>query len=195
MHAVSNSTLLSIGVFILWLGLTSIGFWWYQFRWYQSLDEQWFTFLGGELAQLQLASTADNAVVSRPTVVHFVDPECPCSRFSAPHIKDIEQQFTQPRYFRVTAAVAASPGNGSHVLPEGLAPADIQRLIPASPAVAIWDGSGELAYFGPYSSGSFCGQGNDFVKATLVSLDAGQNPRWVNQEAVGCLCAWPTLSS
>ena len=62
--------------------------------------------------------------------------------------------------------------------------------VPASPAVAIWDEHGKLAYFGPYSSGLVCGQGDDFVSRVMVRLTQKQNPEWINMLGVGCFCPW-----
>ena len=65
-----------------------------------------------------------------------------------------------------------------------------QISIPASPAVAIWDHHGVLAYFGPYSSGMTCGQGFDFIKIVLEKLSQNENPQWVNNQGFGCFCQW-----
>ena len=37
------------------------------------------------------------------------------------------------------------------------------QSLPASPALAIWDRDGNLAYAGPYSEGLVCNSSNSFV--------------------------------
>ena len=46
--------------------------------------------------------------------------------------------------------------------------------LPASPAVAIWDQRGELAYFGPYSEGLSCNSSNSFIEPILEALSSGR---------------------
>lgn len=46
--------------------------------------------------------------------------------------------------------------------------------LPASPAVAIWDRQGHLAYFGPYSEGAVCNASNSFVEPILKALLDGR---------------------
>jgi len=66
--------------------------------------------------------------------------------------------------------------------------------IPATPAVAIWDRSGKLAYFGPYSEGLTCNASNSFIEPILKALAAGRAVNATHTLAVGCYCSWPTGS-
>jgi hypothetical protein len=68
----------------------------------------------------------------------------------------------------------------------------IDRLgIPASPAAAVFNHEGQLAYFGPYSEGAACLTGNgDFVEQVLDKLLAGERPQQINTAAFGCFCDW-----
>ena len=114
---------------------------------------------------------------SERTVVHFIDPECLCTQYSLPHIADLEKAWE---------------GRGVNFIPEY---ANANSLgfpinIPASPAVAVWNSEGLLTYLGPYTSGQYCGEGEDIVQRHLESGDDSQG-QWVNQEAVGCFCEWP----
>ena len=63
--------------------------------------------------------------------------------------------------------------------------------IPASPAVAIWDRSGKLAYFGPYSEGLTCNSSNSFIEPILQALNEGRAVNATHTLAVGCYCPWP----
>ena len=84
---------------------------------------------------------------------------------------------------------------------QGQLPEPLQRIttlnalpgsdqLPASPAVAIWDSSGQLAYFGPYSEGALCTSSNSFIEPILEALVAGRPVRADSNLAVGCFCDW-----
>ena len=79
-------------------------------------------------------------------------------------------------------------------LPRELAGPGPIRLVhfwdPASPAVAIWDHEGRLAYFGPYSEGAVCTSSNSFIEPILEALADGRPVSAGNTLAVGCFCQW-----
>lgn len=62
--------------------------------------------------------------------------------------------------------------------------------MPASPAVAIWDRQGHLAYFGPYSEGAVCNAANSFIEPILTALLDGRPVSASNTLAIGCYCPW-----
>jgi hypothetical protein len=62
--------------------------------------------------------------------------------------------------------------------------------LPASPAVAIWDKTGQLAYVGPYSEGMICTAGNSFIEPILEALTSGRKVQATNTLSVGCYCDW-----
>jgi len=162
---------------VLWLILGVLAFWWFQFRHISAFEEYWATFDGEAFKHIKFAPKQDYDAV----VIHFIDDECPCSRFAKQHIADLEDKFSSEVEFLHSSALNSE--SLLRTMPESFS-------VPASPAVAIWDKNGALAYFGPYSSGAVCGQGDDFVEATLASLKHDQNPSWINHEAIGCLCQW-----
>ncbi|MFN3237637.1 MAG: DUF6436 domain-containing protein [Pseudomonadales bacterium] len=149
--------------FVTWILLVAGLFWYFQFQ-YQSV---WVTFSGGYLPTIE----AEPGVTR---VVHFVDSECPCTKFSKPHIADVELQWASSEIQFRTVELATTT--------------EFAGLIPAAPAVAAWDEAGELVYFGPYTSGTFCGEGEDLLGRLFMQRLAGQ---WTNQEAVGCFCEQP----
>ncbi|GAA5316617.1 MAG: DUF6436 domain-containing protein [Candidatus Pelagadaptatus aseana] len=167
--------LLSTFIVIVWVIATVFAFWWFQFRYLGSYENHWVSYQGEHL----VLDTKLNDL-ERPLVVHFVDPECPCSRFARPHIADLESQFSSLIHF----------SDGMEHL--SFVSDEVARTfeVPVSPSVAIWSASGDLAYLGPYSSGAVCGEGTDFVASVLASLADGHNPQWLNHEAVGCFCPW-----
>mgnify|MGYP005991232145 FL=1 len=159
----------------LWLLCMVFAFWWFEYRHWQTFNEQNVIFNGAELSLLQQRLIQKNQPQNMGLqVVHFTDDACQCSRYSQSHIKRL-----QPVFESVTQ-ITLSP---KHPSMQGIS-------IPASPSVAIWDEHGELAYFGPYSSGAICGEGNDFVKPVINQLKQQSNPRWVNMIGIGCYCPW-----
>ena len=154
-------------VLILWLATVIVLFWKLQFQY----ETQWFTFDGSTLG------IPASPKIGHQLVVHFIDPECPCTRFSKPHIEALEETFKD---LNITFK-SVNPG---------LAPVNQMGLsaVPASPAVAVWNEAGELSYFGPYSKGALCGEGEDLLRPVLRQEIRGQ---LTHQEAIGCFCQWP----
>jgi len=155
---------------ITWLCAMVFAFWWFEYRHWQLFDAKNVLFNGQQLSLLQQRLTPSPIT----TVVHFSDDTCPCSRYSEPHIQKLQPLLKKAR--QIT-----------------LGPKDALMknvFIPATPSVAVWDAQGELAYFGPYSSGMMCGSGQDFVSRVMDSLANTKNPKWINTAAVGCYCPW-----
>ena len=140
-------------------------FWMFQFRY----TSYWVSFQGSEFQHLTMATTR------QATVVHFVDPDCVCSKFSEQHIQRLEQEWPNVVFQSVSTEVPTELGRR------------FEGMVPASPAVAMWDPTGALTYFGPYTAGEICGEGEDLLSKALASPKNGQ---WLNQEAVGCFCPW-----
>lgn len=156
---------------MLWAGAVAYGFWLYEWQWQSRFESRHASFTLDQPSPPPTVFTP-----GRPLVVHFVDAQCPCTRFATPHVEALNA--------RLGPSVRKISINATDLL------ADNFSWIPASPAVAIWDGQGELAYVGPHSEGAFCGQGEDLVARVMRQLNEGRNPRWLNNEAIGCFCPW-----
>ncbi|RCL28244.1 thiol-disulfide isomerase [Pseudomonas sp. AFG_SD02_1510_Pfu_092] len=125
-------------------------------------------------------------------VVHFWDPACPCNVGNQQHLGDLLTQFADKD---VSFHIVQKPGSHGR-LPANLA--SLQPIatlpgseqLPASPAVAIWDRQGHLAYFGPYSEGAVCNASNSFIEPILKALLDGRQVSASNTLAVGCYCPW-----
>jgi hypothetical protein len=124
--------------------------------------------------------------------VHFWDPACPCNSGNQAHLAELMQRFG-PR--GVKFYVVQKPGSRGQ-LPAPLADLEPMPMmaaaaeLPASPAVAIWDTQGRLAYFGPYSAGLTCNASNSFIEPVLEAVAAGRQVEASNALAVGCFCTW-----
>lgn len=127
------------------------------------------------------------AATGVPVVLHFIDDQCPCNRFSSPHIERLKNSLAADAIHLLYAKLGAVVLNETTITD---AAQKLAALVPASPAVAIWDAKGALRYFGPYSNGAVCGEGNDMVVYTLNAIKKNSNIRWLSQEYVGCVCPW-----
>ncbi len=162
---------LIVTIALLWLSAVSYGFWHYDWQWQSRFEDSHASF--GLSTQLPPPNSFSPG---EPLVVHFVDSQCPCTRFATPHIEALDARFDPSvRTMRIYATDSQAKNFA---------------WLPASPAVAIWDGQGKLAYLGPHSDGAFCGQGDDLVARVMQQLSAGNNPQWLNREAIGCFCPW-----
>ena len=155
-------------ILTLWVGLVVVGFWWFEFRHWRTLDDALYQFDGH---QLRLPESLKNQ--SGIKLVHYLDESCYCSLRQRQHLLDASWSSAD------LIQTVVKPG-----LIEGIE-------VPATPAVAIWNEQNELAYFGPYSAGGLCGVGQDFVSRVLQALSARKNPQWINTLAKGCYCPWP----
>lgn len=162
-----------------WLCVVVIGFWFFSLQYLHSFQEYWVTFSG----DLNLTNKANGQI----TMYHLIDKECPCTRFSLPHISQLQEKYQGVSHQFIYKDVVSEL--------EGQFISNLREMIPASPAVVIFSRDGELSYFGPYSSGAVCGQGRDITEVIIQSLNQDVNPSWINQEAVGCLCQWQQLNS
>ncbi|MCK9801255.1 DUF6436 domain-containing protein [Pseudomonas sp. MAFF 302030] len=162
---------------------------WFQGRYLRVFNEHTAVFSGDAL-QLPAELAGPGPI----RLVHFWDPACPCNVGNQQHLAELIEHYGAQgvEFYGVQKP-------GSH----GQLPANLERLkhlptlpgaeqIPASPAVAIWDRNGKLAYFGPYSEGLTCNSSNSFIEPILKALQDGRPVNATHTLAVGCYCPWPT---
>lgn len=160
---------------------------WFEARYLRTFDQRATLFSGAGL-RLPDALAGPGAI----RLVHFWDPACPCNVGNQQHLAELIEHFGPQG---VAFYAVQKPGSSSRL------PATLSALqplaqfpgaerLPASPAVAIWDRSGELAYFGPYSEGVACNSRNSFIEPILAALSAGRTVNAGNTLAVGCFCEW-----
>lgn len=179
---ITTLLILLLGTATLWQAYNT-----FQSRYLRPFDNQTTLFDGS-----QLHLPAGLAGPGPIRVVHFWDPACPCNVGNQQHLGDLIAQFADQG---VAFYVVQKPGS------QGLLAANLASLqtldnlpgsehLPASPAVAIWDRQGNLAYFGPYSEGAVCNASNSFIEPILKALLAGRKVNASNTLAVGCYCPW-----
>lgn len=187
MRLPSRKTLLASLLAAVWLGAMLTAFWWFEVRYIRPFDQHT-AFFSGDALRLP----DDLAGPGPIRLVHFWDPACPCNVGNQQHLAELLERFAPQGVAFYAVQQAASRGQ----LPPALAALQpLARLpgaeqLPASPAVAIWDRQGRLAYFGPYSEGATCNSGNSFIEPILEALAAGRPVDATHTLAVGCYCLW-----
>ncbi|SDA81625.1 hypothetical protein SAMN03159443_03346 [Pseudomonas sp. NFACC15-1] len=177
------ASLLALGcAVVLWVAYD-----WFQGRFLRAFSQHTAVFSGDPL-RLPTELAGPGAI----RLVHFWDPACPCNVGNQQHLAELVDKYVPQGVEFYAVQKAGSQGqlpatlNSLKTLPT--LPGSSQ--IPASPAVAIWDHSGQLAYFGPYSEGLTCNSSNSFIEPILEALSAGRAVNATHTMAVGCYCPW-----
>ena len=160
---------------------------WFQGRYLRAFSEHTAMFSGDPL-RLPESLAGPGAI----RLVHFWDPACPCNVGNQQHLTELVERYIPHgvEFYAVQkpGSHGQLPGTLSSLKTIDVLPGSEQ--IPASPAVAIWDRSGTLAYFGPYSEGLSCNSSNSFIEPILPALDEGRAVSATHTLAVGCYCPW-----
>ncbi|WP_462381630.1 DUF6436 domain-containing protein [Pseudomonas sp. Marseille-QA0892] len=125
--------------------------------------------------------------------VHFWDPNCPCHRETDAHLNYLISLYRFSNVVFYSVQKPGTQGEMASYLKGKLRPLDSiegMETVPASPAVAIWNEEGELAYAGPYSEGLVCNSSTSFVEPVLDALSSGREVSSTNTMALGCYCDW-----
>jgi hypothetical protein len=182
-----RKTLLISLTALLWLAAMIAAYFWFEARYIRTFSDQTALFSGSELR------LPEHLAGPGPIrLVHFWDPGCPCNVGNQQHLGELIERFAPQGVAFYTVQKAGSKGRLPANLDalQALATLPGSEQLPASPAVAIWDQQGRLAYFGPYSEGLTCSSSNSFIEPILEALAAGRHVDASNTLAVGCFCAW-----
>lgn len=189
-RSIFQKTLIGLAI-SLWLGSMATGLWWYKTRFIRPFSETTAVFSG---QQLRLPVSLAGAGKIR--FVHFWDPICPCNVGTQQHLVEMIEHYSD----HVEFYHLPKPGSRGQ-LPKALS-GGMRHLsglpgaeeLPASPAVAIWNTAGDLAYFGPYSEGAVCNSSNSFIEPVLDALLDNRAVAAANTLAVGCFCDWQSTT-
>lgn len=188
MPRLSRKNLLITLLTLACLVALTLAYRWFETRYLRTFDERAAVFSGAEL-QLPAALSGRGEI----RLVHFWDPACPCNVGNQQHLGELIEQYAPQG---VEFYALQKPGSHGQ-LPENLRHMKVLDAlpgadqIPASPAVGIWDRTGKLAYFGPYSEGLTCNASNSFIEPILKALGTGREVNATHTLAVGCYCSWP----
>lgn len=183
-----RTTLFASLIVIICAGVLWAAYDWFQGRYLRAFSEHTAVFSGDSLSL-----PAELAGPGPIRLVHFWDPACPCNIGNQQHLGELIQRFGGAQ--GVDFYSVQKPGSHGQ-LPQTLNVIRPLNTLPgaeqitASPAVAIWDRDGKLAYFGPYSEGLTCNSNNSFIEPILLALSTGHPVDATHTMAVGCYCPW-----
>jgi hypothetical protein len=117
---------------------------------------------------------------NKPLLLHFFNPDCPCSRFNVPHFRSLVNQYGQQVNFALVLMTDKryTPDEVRHrfALPDGI-PVLHDSLIAAAcgvystPQAVIIDSSGQLFYRGNYNRNRYCtDEKSSYARLALESL-------------------------
>jgi hypothetical protein len=139
------------------------------------------------------------------TVVHILRPDCPCNRFTDPHLRQIVARYSAlgvhfilatrqppPTQPQITISPGDLPSRSRAHETQSILVTDPNELswVTASPAALVFDATGALVYFGPYSDAARCGTSGGLVERVLDKVLAGHSPQLQRFIGGGCFCGW-----
>lgn len=104
------------------------------------------------------------------TILHFSSPNCECQQFSEEHIQDINRLAVNHNFTIKNISIKKD------------------KIIPATPSIALIDNTGNVIYFGPYGQGLACSQTNGYAQTMLNNYVKGYSANLVIKQARGCYC-------
>ena len=181
-------------------------FWWQDLRFSlpTPVPEGWQAVVPG--TQIVLPARLDlmrKAAGNRPVLLHFFNPDCPCSRFNVDHVRALAHNYAD----RVTFIAVLVQGDGEtlrsayrrlglevpYYVDDGRAAAAVGAY--STPQAAILDGDGRLVYRGNYNASRYCrDRETEFARLALDDMLAGRQPRVTPSAATvayGCALRHP----
>lgn len=170
----SNSviTKLQLGILIVWLSFTIAAFSYFidgklvDFDSSQKLKNIEHTDISNYLSHYITHNNNDNM----QTILHFSTPECDCQQFSEKHIIDINNLASSHGFNIKNISIKQD------------------KVIPATPSIALIDSAGSVIYFGPYGQGIACSQTSGYAQTMLNNYVKGFKANIVIKDAKGCYC-------
>ena len=197
---------------VLLLGLAGVTFWYQDIRYSLPTHRpaEWKEVSRGQAVVLpsRLAATRDG----RPLLLHFFNPDCPCSRFNAEHVRALRQRFGDRVRFVAVAQIAdgqsATEQNRSLDTIGRLFGPDLEAIVDedgkiaaacgvySTPQAAIVSSgpSRTLLFRGNYNTARYCtAPETEFVRLALETLVDGRSiPRPTREVMVAYGCELPT---
>ena len=197
---------------LVWLSGSLVGLWWFQSRLIQPFvaadaPAQFRDLAAVDQALRPLLTTAEEIAESvtnkgdnRVTLVHLWNPDCGCNSVSQRHLDATLEAFGPEQLRFVILAPASASADviaGMQSLNDRAEVVQIPEKLPvpisASPGLAMYSPSGELAYFGAYGFGALCtlSDSNLFVNMVSTLLSGKSYGPFMNIAGSGCFCNWP----
>jgi len=107
-------------------------------------------------------------------VFHFSKGNCYCNFIASPHINSVNSLVLKKGYKNVQVNISAFP--------------TLSDYIPSTPAIAVFNETGALAYLGPYSSGLYCAPTEGLVEK-FIPAENNIIGAVIVTDARGCYCS------
>jgi hypothetical protein len=147
----------------------------------------WHRIAAGALVALPAPIEALRAAhPGRPILLHFFNPDCPCSRFNVDHVRALETRFGREVVF--VAVLAEGDPTAMRRAYRSL-PLDLPSYVDAdhrladavgvysTPQAAVLDKDGRLYYQGNYNATRYCrDRQTEFARLALESVIGGLPP-------------------
>lgn len=199
--------LLTGAILVLWMTLIGVTYWRMELRFLQPAKRP----AGAAAvdpskqppAPVQQIQTDMGALDWRGkfTLLNFWSPDCACSRFMEPHVRELVELFT-PRGVQIATVIILNSERVSDTdaiqqwRGRGIAtPALVDRNgalarqfgVWAGPAAVIVNPRGRIVYVGAYNIGRYCNnEETAFAKQALEAVLAGQHPPRASTPFYGC---------
>jgi len=108
------------------------------------------------------------------SVIHFQGRDCFCQTVAQSHISSVEKLAEKQQFNNINVTLDE--------------PSSLKTYVPSVPAVAVIDMEGKLHYFGPYSSGMFCTEGDGLVEPFIGKDQSAKTGATVISQSKGCYC-------
>jgi len=207
---ISKRSAYAWAVVSIWLTGTAYAFWSFEFKQQRSFESARTALFdsgvrarSAELWFREAVAPQLGGIVVRATVVHVYSADCPCNRFTHPHLARIISGY-QHRGVSFVAAVHGPATAVASSLASSAGLTGIQQVelrggrdlawIESTPAALVFDAGGRLVYFGPYSDSARCGESGGLVERVLDRMLGGQTPRPQPFYGGGCFCSGANLN-
>lgn len=123
---------------------------------------------------------AVHAPHGRPALLHFYNPDCPCSRFNLEHVRKLERQFEGALSIVLVVEstdhlTESPPGCDAPIVLDVDGSLADSFGVYATPMAVVLDAQRRLAYVGNYSSGRFCvDPAREYVRLAVETLERGE---------------------
>ena len=109
------------------------------------------------------------------SVIVFSSGQCFCETLAKPHIQQLLTLAKNQAFKFQQFNISQSP---------------LAHILPATPAVAVWDQNDNLTYLGPLSAGAICVSSNDLVSRYINRKTRPEMPgAAIVSDAQGCYCS------
>lgn len=188
-----------------WVGLTAGAFWYFEFQFLKPIvrPASAKALQMGEAAPIRELETLSGERIALgeggPTVLHFWNPECPCSRFNEPSVKRMAEVNPEVRFVLVIEEAELTAKLREKVETTFPFPAvhDADGAIAkafgafATPAACLLDAEGRVQFMGTYLATAYCSsQQTDAVQVALAAMLSGKDAP-ASAPAYGCAIPMP----